>query len=355
MEEYKKKGIKCIKYLILCITCLLSLNLFSNASAIEVYVGSTNPSQITYLFRNDDGNETSQTINLQSGFTGNIYFNPNSLKYQTMKNLNIQLNNAKQFSKTQRFKFKYYAKVHYEDNYSDSLMSVFNCPDGTNGYRIYYCNVEQLSQSQVINEIRQYPDNSNPQYPYFYGTNTTNDIYYVIEIKGYFNSDSLTTKTIIEFGQPFFLIRNNGSSVLTPLVQINLYFTTIEVFQEEESATEQEQQKELEDRDNLETQSTETSTDASTSSQDLGTASTNLTGVISSFVGNLQNLNANNCTLPEITAYGFSLGQMNLCTFQPPNWVAGITNVVVSLITLGLAYHLFKRIMGIAKSLAGGK
>ena len=96
-------------------------------------------------------------------------------------------------------------------------------------------------------------------------------------------------------------------------------------------------------------------TEASTSSQDLGTATTSLTGVISSFVGNLQNLNANNCTLPEISAYGFSLGQMNLCTFSPPNWVAGITNVVVSLITLGLAYHLFKRIMGIAKSLAGGK
>lgn len=42
-----------------------------------------------------------------------------------------------------------------------------------------------------------------------------------------------------------------------------------------------------------------------------------------------------NCTLPEISAYGFSLGQLNLCTNQPPEWLRTIMGAVVSIVMAG--------------------
>ena len=121
-----------------------------------------------------------------------------------------------------------------------------------------------------------------------------------------------------------------------------------------EKQTEQEEQ-EQEDRDNIDQQQSDINDDADASTQDMQTATTNITGVMSAFLTNLTSLNRNNCTLPEISAYGFSLGQINLCTFRPPSWVANVSSAVVSLMVLGLAVHVFKRIMRIAKGIAGSK
>lgn len=113
--------------------------------------------------------------------------------------------------------------------------------------------------------------------------------------------------------------------------------------------------KDDEDRNNLQNQQGDVDSSAEDSTENMDNATSNITGIVSTFLGNLNNLNRNNCTLPEISAYGFSLGQLNLCTFQPPQWVRTVTSAVVSLIVLSMAVHVFKRIMRIAKGIAGSK
>lgn len=40
---------------------------------------------------------------------------------------------------------------------------------------------------------------------------------------------------------------------------------------------------------------------------------------------------AGNCTLPEISAHGFSLGEINLCTYSPPAWLRQVMGAVVAI------------------------
>lgn len=119
------------------------------------------------------------------------------------------------------------------------------------------------------------------------------------------------------------------------------------------SAAELEQQKELEDRSNLESQSGETDSNANNSEQQFQSGTTNLIGAVTSFTNAMRNARTGSCKLPEISAYGVSLGQLDLCTYSPPSWVQGLTSTILSLITVGMAWHVFKRIMGIAKGMAG--
>lgn len=113
-------------------------------------------------------------------------------------------------------------------------------------------------------------------------------------------------------------------------------------------------EKDDEDRSNLESQSSDTESGADDSANNISSGTTSLIGAISSFSTAMTNISAGNCTLPEISAYGISLGQLNLCTYSPPAWVQTALSVVVSLIAIRLAYAIFKRIIKIVKSFTGG-
>lgn len=119
-------------------------------------------------------------------------------------------------------------------------------------------------------------------------------------------------------------------------------------------AAEKMNEKDDEDRSNIESQQGETDSSAEGSTEDLNEGTTNLIGALSSFFTTMSNVSAGNCTLPEITAYGVSLGQLNLCTYSPPTWVQTALSVIVSIIAIRLAYAIFKRVIKIVKSFTGG-
>lgn len=114
-----------------------------------------------------------------------------------------------------------------------------------------------------------------------------------------------------------------------------------------------EAQQNQEDRNNIESQSEQTSGDANNAEQQMRSGTTNLIGAVTSFTNAMRNARTGSCRLPEISAYGMSLGELDLCTYSPPSWIQGLTSTILSLITVGLAWHVFKRIMGIAKGIAG--
>lgn len=121
---------------------------------------------------------------------------------------------------------------------------------------------------------------------------------------------------------------------------------------EPDAAIGEEAQKELEDRNNLESQSQQTSGDANSAEQQMSSGTSSLISVVTSFSNAMIGVRRTNCKLPRMTAYDFDLGELDLCTYSPPTWIQTITSAVVSLIVVRLAYKIFKRIMGIAKGIS---
>lgn len=119
------------------------------------------------------------------------------------------------------------------------------------------------------------------------------------------------------------------------------------------NAAEEMNEKDNEDRNNIESQKDSTQSDSEQAESDMEQGTSSLIGAISSFSAAMAGVHTTNCRLPEISAYNFSLGQIDLCTFSPPSWIQTVTSVLVSLITIKLAYRIFKRIMNIAKGLSG--
>lgn len=352
MEKYNKKGKICIKLLILCITCLLSLNLFSNANAAETisnlrrtYVQKIN--FVTYTPNNTYNDQTIYNYVYSDMYSTSI----NAGNTFRISGLAINLYDSLSYNKNDRWDLTIYLYT-FLDAYrglgGETLIPTAICPAYTsiNHNLIDKCDIEYHDMIDAPIDVNSLGNNN-------YAIQNKIHGYYAVKLNGHFAANG--SGNAMSLLGPLLAVKN--SAALTLDLNYMIGFSPFRIYEEvsNNAAEEEVAEKELEDRDNLETQQGETENNAEDSSQDIESATTNITGVISAFVGNLQNLNANNCTLPEISAYGFSIGQLNLCTFSPPNWIAGITNVVVSLITLGLAYHLFKRIMGIAKSLAGGK
>lgn len=118
-------------------------------------------------------------------------------------------------------------------------------------------------------------------------------------------------------------------------------------------AVEEQNERDEQDRSNLESQSSESQSDSNDASQDTATATTNLIGALREFSTAMTGLSSSSCTLPEIQAYGFSLGNLNLCHYTPPAWVQAVTSTVVSFITLKLAIHVFYRVMGALDNVLG--
>lgn len=54
---------------------------------------------------------------------------------------------------------------------------------------------------------------------------------------------------------------------------------------------------------------------------------------------------AGSCTLPEISAFGFSLGELNLCTYQPPSWIQQVMGAVITIVLAGASIKCTVRVL----------
>lgn len=54
------------------------------------------------------------------------------------------------------------------------------------------------------------------------------------------------------------------------------------------------------------------------------------------------------CTLPEISAYGFNIGNIDLCTFTPPAWLKGALGAVATIAAAWCGIQLIRRVVDVA-------
>lgn len=54
---------------------------------------------------------------------------------------------------------------------------------------------------------------------------------------------------------------------------------------------------------------------------------------------------AGSCKLPEISAFGFSLGKLDLCTYRPPTWLQQVMGAVVTITLAGASIKCTTRVL----------
>lgn len=125
------------------------------------------------------------------------------------------------------------------------------------------------------------------------------------------------------------------------------------ILKSEAEVANEEQQKDDEDRQNLENQTSETESDANEQGAAAQSTGTSLLGVFSAFVSSLAQIHETNCLLPNISVYGLDLGRMDLCTFDIPPSIIALATVGMIFIIVPLSFHLARRLINIFRSFQG--
>lgn len=84
-------------------------------------------------------------------------------------------------------------------------------------------------------------------------------------------------------------------------------------------------------------------------SPDMSAQQNNANGYFDIFTTLFANVNQQgSCKLPEISAFGFSLGELDLCTFAPPSWLRTALGAVATIAVAACGIKVTKRIINIA-------
>ncbi|MBQ6100519.1 MAG: hypothetical protein IJL02_11745 [Methanobrevibacter sp.] len=346
------KGKKlCIGLLIFFTTCLLLLNPSLNASALKNqtlayrYLDTLN-----WKYSQSGASAISQTAPAYgNSLIRNISLNASPLtvsyitqpEFVTKSNTTIPLRTDRLYHHTIIF----FSEI---DRPETTLTSAL-CPRANNTV-IDKCEIKELSRENYIQNITQYPD-PNGVGQFYAGIGADANYIQMIEIWGHGKSNQDLTGLTYQNDWLYFI--QNTNSILDAPVKLTIYFSPIEIYTEEESATEQEQAQELQDRDNLETQSSTTENQADNAGNAAETTGTTLFGAFSQLFTALTNVNGNNCTLPNMQVYSLNLGQMNLCTYDIPPQIMALVSIGMVFIIVPLGIHLVKRMISLYKEITG--
>lgn len=334
------KGKKCIKYLILCIICLLSLSHCLDANALTI-TQNAEPTGNSWSFTSStyqytDNNGQSWTNSNIGNITLQISTPVNSRKFlhgiRPSTKINVQEGYYYQTNLVTRWTYSNAENAH-------NLNLIYNHFTSSDFDVISWTPSQCVAQYQLLDS---YPTNSSNnslgEDPVVYVCNdeivlrakTTGNVYFQLG-----TGQDLLMSAIIPF---------QCAIVINDVIELN----------PTDPATEM-NEKDNQDREDIEQQSSSTEQSADTASEDVGGATTNIIGAINGFATAVTNIQAGTCILPEISAYGMNLGRLNLCTYSPPAWVQGLTSTILSLITLKMAISIFYRIMGLLDGVLGGK
>lgn len=108
-------------------------------------------------------------------------------------------------------------------------------------------------------------------------------------------------------------------------------------------------QKDNEDRDNLQTQSSQTDSDAESSASDAESTGTTLLGAFTSFVNALTNASPSNCNL-DMDLGNLDLGVVNLCQLSLPQPLPTIASIMLILFCVPLSISTARKVISLFRS-----
>lgn len=119
--------------------------------------------------------------------------------------------------------------------------------------------------------------------------------------------------------------------------------------QEEEKKKTEQQETEISDN------KTEAETETNKTGEEISESTKSTTTTVASAIGAIQNAAViGSCELPEISAYGFSLGKLNLCAVEPPSWIKGALQIILTFTMILCAFKVVRRLVEtVSKTLRG--
>lgn len=357
------KGKKCIGLLILCITFLLSLNLFSDANAVNFtqelnYVETLNlgPWTCHYYTSSDSTDRTVSDPCMLPEITGTGAGDVSRfLTYMTTRDsINV--------SKNKFYEIKILTSI---EDYSDKVGGIDEIQTyPLNG--LFYLPNSGGSADFVIKDVKILWQNTNTQSSYFvynYGGNPQDNIPYsiqyypqqVIEYDIIFSPNHDTQNVKLQLGRSgTYLFRFPASNITNYSPRIRIYPSpNIDIYEYAGKTSEEVAEKELEDRDNIESQSTTTDNQAENAGQSAESTGTTLFTAFSQFFTALTNVNGSSCVLPNMQVYSLNLGQMDLCTYDIPPQIMALVSIGMVFIIVPLGIHLVKRMLSLYKEITG--
>lgn len=151
-------------------------------------------------------------------------------------------------------------------------------------------------------------------------------------------------------------IGNPTSSVLfiVPNLNANVIFDLSPIFEYElDNPAEEMNEKDDEDRSNIESQSDSTDADAQEQGDDASETGTSLFAAFTQLLAALTNVSGDSCTLPAMQVYTLDFGNMNLCQYDIPPQIMALVSIGMVFIIVPLGIHLVRKMIGLYKEITG--
>lgn len=211
---------------------------------------------------------------------------------------------------------------------------IFGCPKrvSQNNLIVYDCDV---NQTYIRNsDDTQWIYNGSYKIDIKYIDNVESNTNYVIEMLGPFISYNTTLSGNIQFqiSRPVLTLYVENNSATNAIEQQNTTYTN--------------------ESTNYSTNETTANSNILSGQTDINNGGQNLIGILTGFKTNVLdqiNQNSTDCNLNLGNPYNFNMGTIDLCYYNPPNWLKNLLNVVASLAIVGLAITVFWKIINIIK------
>lgn len=118
-------------------------------------------------------------------------------------------------------------------------------------------------------------------------------------------------------------------------------------------AVEEQNEKDDQDRQDIESQSSNTDTEANEQGDEATQTGTSLFSAFTQLLGALTNVNGNTCTLPEMQVYTLNMGNLNLCQYDIPPQIMALVSIGMVFIIVPLGINLVKRMISLYKEITG--
>lgn len=339
------KGVKCGLLLVFFIIFGLSLSVYSNANAANVSVkNSTEFSSgvVRYNQQNTSYNLTNRVFMNVPAFQRNT----NAISFGIIQ---LDFLNPLDLSTDRYFRFDMFVKIVSDD--SEYYFNALSCPVGTGDIRISDCSITHINSLESLNSARRVPDpNGTSGFNEYFDMNTRAVQYYVYHIEGYSNKTDLTSYSSLTFqSRNIFNTYFEYGSTFSLNVDYDFAFSQVQSFEPIVDPQESEANKELQDRDNLESQSSQTDSDAESSASDAESTGTTLLGAFTSFVNALTNASPSNCNL-DMDLGNLDLGVVNLCQLSLPQPLPTIASIMLILFCVPLSISTARKVISLFRS-----
>lgn len=263
-----------------------------------------------------------------------------------LSRLKLNFNNSVNVLEGDKFSYQFliYTFLPNNNNSTYPILPSVQCPVAWSDYVFDNCSVTIIDTSSSLDSIREIQ----PQTYSRFLTDNTIITKTVVTIDGHWKGSNSSVSSFETRGVVLSIFNSLPSNSIYSDVYYSMSFPTF-YFYQESNPDEEMNNKDTEDRDNLESQSSDTDSAADSSSEDAESTGTTLLGAFSAFVTALTSASPSNCVL-DMDLGNLDLGNVDFCTLSPPQPIPTIASIFLILFCVPLSIATAKKVINLFRS-----